>query len=516
MNTVERIETLRKEIEQKKINLGLNADILTIKTLKKYGNIASLSFPKSVENDYYYYRDKEGRFADIRYRDIQDVARLRHITDKITAEVKKKIFSDICILTENKSVEEGALILNNRINNHYGIDFLSIEVVPESEEKILDFVNQVYKKYEKTEARKVVMVKNHLADGISYCSYDVLMKGRGVGSFSNRTMKANVTDIMSKLAVIEVAKVVADYLFKSNSNYEAIVSKLHSRIDFNREELDNSIQAIFEDIIKGKIAPFDFIKAIIALTMESMLQEAFDIQEYETRLKELSGSYAKTYMTKKNIPKKIQSFMEDNSFLNMFDYVEADEQCDLDKLELLANEFMLLSNQMFLPKALNHSLRFRRLGKIKAAGVYYPGYNTLAVDIDSVSSFIHEFFHFIDFDNKILSLNNNFKPLLNLYRDLMEEAVNKLDKEDPIRVAWEGKNKYGSSYYRSNEEAFARMGELYVSEILGIKTNFNRVDYSDAHSQVVYPRNPELLALIQNYYSRLFMHLKESKKAVQF
>ena len=46
----------------------------------------------------------------------------------------------------------------------------------------------------------------------------------------------------------------------------------------------------------------------------------------------------------------------------------------------------------------NQSLRFRKLGKLKANGVYYPGYDTLAVDLDGVSSFIHEMFHILIYD----------------------------------------------------------------------------------------------------------------------
>lgn len=517
MNTVERIETLRKEIEQKKVKLGLDADVLTMKSLKKYSNISALSFPKSVDNDIYYYRDAKHRFKDIRYTDFKDISRLRHVTDKIVSEVKKKIYGDISEMVENLSIKEAVIAINNYITEHHKTQHMKIIELNNPSDNLLRLVSAIYTKYEKTQIKNIIGVVYHdNEEDLRYSSYDVLMKGRGVGSFSNSYAKANTTDFMNTLAENQVVSIVYDYLFKNPTNYELIISKLEERVVFDKKEVNSCLKNVFEEILKGETRNFDFVKTIMALTLEVMLQDSFDIQEYEVRLRNLSGSYAKTYMTKKNIPKKTQAFMDNNNFLAMFDYVEADEQCDLEKLEVLSNEFILLSNQLCLPKALNHSLRFRRLGKLKAAGVYYPGFNTLAVDVDSVSSFIHEFFHFIDFDNKILSLNNDFKPLLNLYRDLMDDALEQLDEQHPVKKLMDGKSKYGRAYYRSNEEAFARMGEIYVSEVLGIKTNFNRIDFDEEICKVVYPRTPEMLNLIKNYYTKLFMLLKDSKQIVQF
>ena len=516
MKQVERIETLRREIEQKKISLGLNSDILSLKSLKKYGNISALTFPKSVAQNYYYYGDSKKRFESGDYYDARNIARFRFVTDKIIAEVKKKIFSEISELIKGKTKNEVSELLNEHLVARYKID--SFVVSPETSEKNNEFVRGVFLKFEKVKINDVYAISNaNFLDGVAYTSLDVMMKGKGASIFSNRTgMRLQTTDLLLTLATIEVVNLVKGYLFKDSSNYEFIINKLEKYIEFDRQEFDDLIASAFDDVTSLKIGLFDFLKAIIAITMEVMIQEAFGIQEYEERLRNLSGSYAKTYTTKKNIPKKIQSFMEDNHFLAMFDYVEADEQCDLEKLENLANEFVLLSYQLPLPKAKDHSLRFRRLGKIKAAGVYYPGYNTLAVDIDSVSSFVHEFFHFIDFDNGILSLNNDFKAILDKYRELMEEKVSLLDEDSSLKEMWEGKGKYNKTYYRSNEEAFARMGEMYVSEVLGIKTNFNRIDYSDAYSQIVYPQSEELLELIKNYYGNVFFFIKNNKTMTQF
>ena len=98
----------------------------------------------------------------------------------------------------------------------------------------------------------------------------------------------------------------------------------------------------------------------------------------------------------------------------------------------------------------------------------------------------------------------------------MDDALEQLDEQHPVKKLMDGKSKYGRAYYRSNEEAFARMGEIYVSEVLGIKTNFNRIDFDEEICKVVYPRTPEMLNLIKNYYTKLFMLLKDSKQIVKF
>lgn len=515
MNTVERIESLRREIEQKKIKLGISNELLTMKSLKKYANINALTFSKSVERNNILYSDLNKRLSNIRYKDYKNVGRLRHVKGKIIGEFKKKIFSDIATITENQSYDNSILAINQYIKENFPKSTLYIVSAQDAPESAITITKNVYSKYEKVSVQNIVKVVIPHRTETFFSSYDVLMKGRGVGRFKNNQTVQHITDFMSLLASHVVTSIVYDYLSQDTSNLSLSIQKIQKYIEFDLDEFNSQIFEVLEEIMDNKCSSFDFTDSVIALTMETLLQDSFNILEYEKRLKDLSGSYAKTYMTKKNIPKKIQSFMDDNYFLNMFDFVEADEQCDLEKLEALANEFVWLSNQLFLPKAKKHSLRFRRLGKLKAGGVYYPGFNTLAVDIDSVESFVHEFFHFIDFDNKILSLNNEFKPLLELYINSIEDSLKELGEEHPVWKAMNSKNKYSKTYFYSNEEAFARMGEIYVSKILGIQSSFNSMDYENDYNAIVYPQNPELMKLIKEYYTKLFTDLKETKEPVQ-
>ena len=326
-------------------------------------------------------------------------------------------------------------------------------------------------------------------------------------------------DLSKIIAKGMLVKQVSEYLSKEDNSVR-IKEKVSKTVVFNKDYYFKTLSSgtVMNELIEdngGEV--LNIIKIMIAFSMEEMLKKSFEIYQYEERLKSLSGDYAKTYMTKKNIPKKIEEFMNNNVFLNMFGFVEADADCELEKLNKLSEEFKQLSNQIFLPVSKNQSLRFRKLGKLKASGVYYPGYDTLAVDLDGVSSFIHEMFHMIDFENDILSLNSDFEPLLAEYRQLMDGYVDELGEGNEVYEFWyKGKSKYSRAYYSSNEEAFARMGELYVTDILNITSSFAKIDYSTPIKKVVYPKTKKLLSLIKDYYDNLFITLKDKFNRVDF
>ena len=246
------------------------------------------------------------------------------------------------------------------------------------------------------------------------------------------------------------------------------------------------------------------------------MQETGVILDYEKSIKELTGDYAKPYMTKKNITKKIENFMNDNKFLNMFGYVEADSDCDLEKLNQLEDEFIELTTKIFLPVKKDHSLRFRRLGKMKADGVYVYPFKALCVDLDGVHSFVHEAFHMIDFTEGLLSLDIKFKQIVNKYTSIVTDKVNSLDKGDSFYIEWNSKNKYNKNYYLNPREIFARAGELYVSEILGVKSSLTRRDFSEGDKAYIYPVDREFLDLVKVYFDELFKNLKDKSQIVSF
>lgn len=520
----ERIESLRKTISNKKQQLGLNADILYLKSLNKFNNLEEIKYPKSVMNTRYIYsfKDIKGRLADATFKNYKDSNKYDYVFGKIVAEISKKVYQDISGLIENLNELEVIEVINKYVLDN--TDLKNIELLPVEDEHSKDFYYSILKTREKIESNTILKVENPKCNSKydSYTSYDVLIKKVAGSSYIGKNkfkgISAQVLDIFSIIARAMVLKSVNEYIFSDDEKFNFMKEKVSDKLNCTENFFYGISSELFTEIFEdNNYSVPTFLKTIIVLTMEEMLKESFDIYQYEERLKSMSGDYARTYMTKKNIPKKTLNFMENNNFLNMFGFVEADEDCEIEKLNKLASEFKELSKELYLPVVKNHSLRFRKLGKIKALGVYYPGFNTLAIDLDGVSSFVHEMFHMIDFENDILSLNNKFKPLLDKYRQLMDKYVDDLGEESSTYKFWyKGKSKYARSYYISNEEAFARMGEIYVTEILNLKSSFAKIEYDSDIQKVVYPKNNELLDLIKVYYDELFVSIKNNFKQVVF
>ncbi|MBQ3421969.1 MAG: hypothetical protein IJH34_09920 [Romboutsia sp.] len=108
-------------------------------------------------------------------------------------------------------------------------------------------------------------------------------------------------------------------------------------------------------------------------------------------------------------------------------------------------------------------------------------------------------------------------PLLSKYKELVDDKINSYGKDSELYKFWhKGKSKYSRGYYLSNEEAFARMGELYVTDILKLNSSFSKIDYSSPLQQAVYPNDKELLNLIDSYYSKIFTLLEDKFERVTF
>ena len=134
-------------------------------------------------------------------------------------------------------------------------------------------------------------------------------------------------------------------------------------------------------------------------------------------------------------------------------------------------------------------LKFRKLGKHKATGLYYPTFNIIAVDVRDTTSFIHEFGHYLDFTyqggEKECSLQDDFADILASYQDTLPRNISKY------------------AYFKTPTEVFARGFELWVFETI----------ISDSpllQDKRAYYGAPEYLAFknckkeLINYYNNLF------------
>ena len=138
-------------------------------------------------------------------------------------------------------------------------------------------------------------------------------------------------------------------------------------------------------------------------------------------------------------------------------------------------------------------LKFRKLGKHKATGLYAPFLNILAVDVRNTESFIHEYGHYLDYKHGgkenyslrddfeiITSYSNNFKITFQKKEDELLTRLMKASKEsasgtsivslEEKRLSAElellKKSNKMFDYFTTPTEIFARGFELWVFETI--------------------------------------------------
>jgi len=243
------------------------------------------------------------------------------------------------------------------------------------------------------------------------------------------------------------------------------------------------------------------MQAFIKIAFMKMAGIHTSISEEVKEGKRISDSYASSYEQKKNIPKKVLARMRASKLNEYFSEVEFDELVDLDKMAQIEKEIFQFLNLFEGYISEGNSLRFRRLGKHRAGGLYFYLVKALCVDIHCISSFVHEYFHMLDYsalkdETTTYSERFSFENVKNIYSVLLEEYCGRLDKEDAQYKRLMGSTKYNLNYYLCEKEIFARCGELYISKILGIDNSLLK----DTYSYFPYPETPELLDAIKAYY----------------
>ena len=208
-----------------------------------------------------------------------------------------------------------------------------------------------------------------------------------------------------------------------------------------------------------------------------------------------SGHVARAFETKKNIPEKTVKAMEESEFNEYFGYVEFDEDVDLEKVSEIAKEFIAFK-ETYLPGAdvKDNQIRFRRLGKHKALGLYYPSLKCLCVDINAPSSLIHEFGHLLDYKYEELSSKFNFYAVRKRYEKVVDAAMGDNER-------WNGNTKYNKSYYLRPTEIFARSFEIYMSRFMGLKNSI--LETPGGYESFCYPSDEEYLNLVKNYFDEV-------------
>lgn len=229
-----------------------------------------------------------------------------------------------------------------------------------------------------------------------------------------------------------------------------------------------------------------------------------DVQNEFQHRESLHRKIATAYITKKNIPLSIQKAMDNSGFLKYFGYVEFDEDVDLGAVCKIEEEYRAINKQYFSSSSFaDVTLRFRKLGKHKASGLYYPSIHNLCVDIQTPSSFIHEHFHMLDDQLGDLSLEVDFDAIVKAYK---AEFLREMKNIDPaVRKKLNGSSKYNLKYFFRRAEIFARCGEIYFNRILKVKSSLLEPSLTYA-----YPECKELNTLIEKYYEQLLKELSNN------
>lgn len=325
-----------------------------------------------------------------------------------------------------------------------------------------------------------------------------LLKIRIIEEITHRYSEGNIIKLPNDDVFAKAIKGVGmDYnLFPEGSTFETSMRRMSEfRPIFFLDMTDDGFIPRFHQTQFELIVPSEMIKQMEYLVSKTERQLGME------------SNYAKSFQTKKHINKKTQSVMDDNEFLSKYGYVEIDNDVDLKLFGQLQKDFKQLCQKVHIPTTKDHSFRIKKLGRHKAAGLYYPApIKSIIFDLDHPSAYIHELGHLIDYTllegEQIVSESLLFRKVLNAYKKILDEQVSKLDVDDPFRKKWNGKSKYNRSYYFQPTEVFARSYELYIFH-KGIRSSFLKEDYSGS----AYTHDEKYIEMITSYFDDLLSGL---------
>lgn len=249
------------------------------------------------------------------------------------------------------------------------------------------------------------------------------------------------------------------------------------------------------------------LRKLVKSYIEVIIPKIREVKYHANSLRKSSGDYASTYQLKKNIPDKTLLKMKNSKLLKYFTEVEYDELVDLSTISQFETEIISYIEKFGITIPDNATFKVRRLGKIRAAGVFYPAFCTLAVDVNHPKAFVHEFWHMIDYymqDNETeftgcrLSSRNDFSDVIYKYKEIVTNLINQYPEDNPIRMRHFGNSKYNKDYFYENTEVFARCAEMYFAQKLGGKSSLVEDKFN-----VYYPDDKELRSLIDAYFMKL-------------
>ncbi|MCI9439546.1 MAG: hypothetical protein HFH85_20810 [Lachnospiraceae bacterium] len=440
---------------------------------------------------------------------LDSLQKIEYVKNVIRSSIKKSLMS----LSHDRKIEANCLQYITDIFYLYR-DSVSIKVLKHTDNIFAGLACEVFK------CSEVISITFLKLDNLTVYAYPFNSRKIKYGYYhfrSNRSVEAHIIDLPELLSDVSVANSLFELL---TGNSIPLVQDIFERCIANIKKYSDKSsddEKILEFICSRAVLPYDRFfhfyhmqkspvpYAGMTSRLSSGLYDLFcrllDIFQdlsYENSYREqLTRNVATAYMTKKNIPETVLNAMKNTGFLHYFKYVEFDEDVDLLSVNAIEKEFIAMNKAYFSGSVFpDVKIRFRKLGKHRASGLYYPFLNTLCVDIRSPSSFIHEYFHMIDNQLGDLSLDLDFQDIVEEYKKAFLEALNKEDQS--VKEKMHGKSKYNISYFFRRAEIFARCGEIYLVRILGVESSLLEPDLGYA-----YPESEVLDSIIQNYYQVL-------------
>ena len=340
----------------------------------------------------------------------------------------------------------------------------------------------------------------------------------------------NVQNFSKTVSTFYLKKYVLEKFSSLRSQYKTLEEYMDLCVvgkilqDYGIKEGDTKFQKLLEvrRSFKGKIGLLVLYPETTEAEESTLMMEHYSLQrileflqeDYHRRKNEakmeknLSGDYALSFQTKKNIPQKCIKAMERSGFNNYFGYVEFDEECDLSLMEELYREYDAFARELSIRKFPEVSLRFRKLGNHKASGLYYYILKCLCVDVRTPGAFVHEVGHAIDYHLDHISDKYVFHEIAERYEYLLKEYMRNGNK-DQVAVL-KGKTKYNLEYYLMPTEIFARCFELYVVKVREVNNSLCEPNFGFA-----YPNDDILLDLIKRFYDDILGYEEKTENNIE-
>ncbi len=307
-----------------------------------------------------------------------------------------------------------------------------------------------------------------------------------------RLLRGLVSGTKSEYYYLHYKKAYQTYIASKDPETQKRVEAFAKLIHLSRKSFDDDMKAL------------DFVANYLHKTFNIIM-----MQQKESDLESLS--HAKAWQTKKN-PNTGSIHASATSILNKwFGKIEIDNDVDLIKFSEFENS--VKDSMEYLPKAdIKPTLRLRKIANHKAIGLYFPQVNNIVVDFrdarqrghfkgrSGISSFIHEYGHYLDYKYKV-NLRDNIKLPWSM-QESFRPILNKVN--DNLRLI--DTNSYVANklmYYTTPTEVFARSFELYMLEkghASQLLINQNDVDTLDEYKII---RNGNIDNIV-TYFNTLF------------